>query len=85
MIYADIPKASLDAILGETYEGGTYTLQDELNSLGEDIVHTNFYTLSGSGNASDLNGLVVYTPTYVGVIVHNIFGDLCLIRIKRNP
>lgn len=85
MTYGDIPQDSLDAVLGETYEDGLYTLQNELNLLDEDIIHTNFYTLPGSGNASDLNGLIVYTNTYVGVIVHNIFGDFGLVKLKRNP
>lgn len=85
MTFGDIPKETLNVILGETYEGGNYTLKDELNQLNEDIIWTNFYKLPGTGSATDLNGLTVYTNTYVGIILHGVFGDLCLVQLKRNP
>lgn len=85
MIYGDIPDSTLKIVLGETYEGGTYTLQDELSQLQEDIIHTNVFQLKNRETAHDLQNLTVYTKTYVAVLVNGLLGDLCLISMKRNP
>lgn len=85
MTFGDIPEVSLKTVLGETYEGGDYNLENELNSLGEDIIKTNIMQLPGTGRAIDLSGLTVYTETYVGIIIHGVFGDLTLVKLKRNP
>lgn len=85
MTFGDLPNEILDLALGETYEGGAYTLRDELSTLQEPIVQTNFYHLPGSGKATDLLGLIVYTETYVGVVMEGVFGDLSVIALKRNP
>lgn len=85
MTYGDIPENTLKIVLGETYEGGTYTLEDELNQLQEDIVATNVFQLKNRETAEDLQNLTVYTKTYVGVLVNGLLGDLCLISMKRNP
>lgn len=85
MTYGDIPENTLKIVLGETYEGGTYTLQDELTQLQEDIIATNVFQLKNRQTAEDLQSLTVYTNTYVAVLVNGLFGDLCLISMKRNP
>lgn len=85
MMYGDIPENTLKIVLGETYEGGTYTLQDELTQLQEDIVHTNVFQLKSREKADDLLHLTIYTQNYVAVLINGIFGDLCLISMKRNP
>lgn len=85
MTYGDIPENTLKLVLGETYDGGTYTLQDELTQLQEDIVHTNVFQLKSRDNAHDLQHLTVYTQNYVAVLINGLLGDLCLISMKRNP
>lgn len=85
MKYADIPQAILDTVLGESWPDGAYSLQDELNQLGEDIVSTNFMQLPGTGKIRDLLGLTVYTEKQVGVICEGMFGEFHLLIVKRNP
>lgn len=84
-MFGDLPDTILDLALGETYEGSEYTLRDELSTLQEPIMQTNFFHLPGSGKATDLIGLIVYTETYVGVVIESVFGDLSVIALKRNP
>lgn len=85
MTFGDIPDSALKIVLGESYEGVEYTLQDELTQLQEDIIATNVFQLKHRETSEDLLNLTVYTQNYVGVLITGALGDLCLISIKRNP
>ena len=88
MKYGGIPKKFLDAVLGETYTNGNYTLRDELEQVGEDIISYNIRTYSRESNkscAGQLQFFMAWTKHYVMVMVDGPFGDREIIALPRNP
>lgn len=84
--YAGIPKDVLDIVIGETYGLGEYTLKDELDKWGEDLICQRY----GERESHDMKTKHVdwfhaWTENIALVLVDSMFGDKILLGIDRDP
>jgi hypothetical protein len=85
MTYANIPQELLDIVIREGWDH-TYTLRDELDEVGEDIIKAEFDTHDNeNGTVNKIRSFTAWTNTYVLVLVDSAFGDQVLLNLKRNP
>jgi hypothetical protein len=85
MTYANIPQELLDIVLGEGWQE-TWTLKDQIDEIGEDIITAEFDTHNNeNGTVNKIRSFTAWTATYVLVLVDTAFGDQALISLKRNP
>lgn len=87
--YSGIPNNVLDIVLGETYGLGDYTLKDEIDKFGEDLI-THRYNirikdLGLSDSYSYIEWFHAWSDKHVFVLVDSIFGDRILLSMDRNP
>jgi hypothetical protein len=93
--YAGIPKNILNMVLGETYGLGDYTLKDELDKYGEDIIVAQYnvkeYTVvdesldfEASKSKNFIEWFRAWTKTYAMVMVSSGFGDEVILGIQRD-
>lgn len=79
--YGSIPKKVLDIVVGEAYGCGDYTLKDELNGYGQDIIAYR-YKLHEKGGFEFFHA---WTKDYAMSLVHSLFGDMIILGLNRNP
>lgn len=85
MTYYNIPKKILNIVIGEAYESGTYTLKDELDEVGEDLIYAFYQTVDYADKEKNFKRFTAWTKTYVLVLVDGGFGDQMLLKLPRNP
>lgn len=81
MTFGNLPEEVLNHVIGETYDG-PYSVRDELKYLPEEIVDSIF---RWSDDGKRLNKVVVWTKSFVYVLVDSVFSDQCFIEVPRNP
>jgi hypothetical protein len=85
--YAGIPEEVLNMVLGETYGLGDYTLKDELDKYGEDLIVAQYnvkeYKISDSNPKEYLEWFRAWTKTYAMVMVSSGFGDEVILALQR--
>jgi hypothetical protein len=89
--YAGIPEEILNMVLGETYGLGEYTLKDELDKYGEDLIIAQ-YNVKEYEQSVDENNFIrarhiewfrAWTKTYAMVMVSSGFGDEVILALQR--
>lgn len=80
--YNKIPKKILNIILGEYYSSGDYTLKDELDKYGQDII-AHRYKLNGDKKSFEF--FHAWTKDYAFVLINDLFGDKIVLGLNRNP
>ena len=78
--YANIPKEVLNMVIGESYGLGDYTLKDELDKYGEDIIAAQYTRTSDSGTIAWFRA---WTKTYAMCLVDSMFGDRIILGLNR--
>lgn len=78
--YGGIPKKVLDVVLGESYGCGDYTLKDELNNYGQDIIAHRYKLVEDK-----FEFFHAWTKDYSMSLVHSVFGDMIVLGLNRNP
>lgn len=78
--YSNINKKDLDIVLGNSYFNGDYTLKDELDKYGEDIIFNQY--LVEDGKFTFFNA---WTKNYVFSLVKDLMDDQIILGLKRNP
>jgi hypothetical protein len=82
--YADIPNKVLDLVIGECYGLGDYTLRDELNKYGEDVIAAQYNLKPNFGNGQPyLEWFRAWTKTYSMCMVSSGFGDEVILGLNR--
>jgi hypothetical protein len=84
--YAGIPEEVLNMVLGETYGLGDYTLKDELDKYGEDLIVAQYkvkqYEID-TNRKEFIEWFRAWTKTYAMVMVSSGFGDEVILGIQR--
>ena len=79
--YNGIPKKVLKMVLGESYGFGDYTLKDEIDKYGEDIIaHRYFLT-----EKNEFGYFHAWTKNNALILIDSIFGDRIILGLYRNP
>lgn len=85
MKYHNIPKKVLNIIIGESYESGSYTLKEELDSVGEDLIYSFYELVTYADKEQNFKRFMAWTKTFVLMLVDSGLGDQMLLKIPRNP
>lgn len=82
--YANIETKALNMTIGESYGLGDYTLKDELDKYGEDIIVAQ-YNLRTHEGASEpyLEWFRAWTKSYAMCLISSGFGDEVILGLKR--
>lgn len=84
--YANIESKVLKMTIGESYGLGDYTLQDELDKYGEDIIVAHYNVKSHKGQYGDhkyLEWFRAWTKTYTMCLILSGFGDEVVLGLNR--
>lgn len=84
--YANIEKKALKMVIGECYGLGDYTLKDELDKYGEDIIVAQYNLKSHEGpNGSYpyIEWFRAWTATKAMCMVSSGFGDNVILALER--
>lgn len=82
--YGNIPKDVLKMILGNCYSTGPYTLKDELDKYGEDIIYSQWGVMNYKDKSNKhLSIFRAWTKTYALMIVNDLMDDRIILGIER--
>lgn len=85
--YANIEKKALNMVIGECYGLGDYTLKDELDKYGEDIIVAQ-YNLKSYEGPNDSHHYIewfrAWTKTKTMCMVSSGFGDNVILALDRD-
>lgn len=82
--YFDISDEALSIVIGECYGLGDYTLKDELDKYGQDIIYAIYY-LKDSGHGKYFEFFHAWTKDYALVLIDSPFNDKVILGLTRNP
>lgn len=88
--YGNIPEEVLHIELGQFYNEdlgfSRYTLQNELDTLDEEIIHAEWETgATEDASFPELVNFTAWTENFVAVLTENFCDEPTLIIIPRNP
>jgi hypothetical protein len=84
MKYGNIPKDVLNKVIGECYGLGDYTLKDELDKYGEDIIVAQWnMTKTNRSKVVFIEWFRAWTKTYSLCLISSGFGDECILGLNR--
>lgn len=78
--YNNIPKKVLKIVIGETYGLGDYTVKDEIDKYGQDIIAARWLVERGK-----LMWFHAWTKDYVMALVDTMFNDQVILGLSREP
>lgn len=78
--YAGIPDDVLKMVIGESYGLGDYTVKDELDKYGEDLIFSQHNVRNGQ-----VEWLRAWSKLKVFILINDLFGDKIILGIERNP
>lgn len=82
--YANISKKVLKMVIGESYGMGDYTLKDELDKYGEDIILAQYKLHANEHNGQEsFDWFLAWSKTYAMVLIDTGFGDRCILGLQR--
>lgn len=82
--YAGIPDDVLDLVIGECYGLGDYTLRDELDKWGQDIIVAQYNIKKHEGRKFPyLEWFRAWTKDYSMCLVSSGFGDEVILALVR--
>lgn len=76
--YGKIPKKILNTVIGECYNTGDYTLKDELDKYGEDILAFRY--------TKPLNRITMFqawTKNYTMILIDTFLNDQTILGLLR--
>lgn len=79
--YNKIPKKILNVVLGDDYFNGDYTLKDELDKYGQDII-AHRYKLNEDGSFEFFHA---WSKDHTFCLVYGAFSELLILGLNRNP
>lgn len=81
--YYNIPDNLLNFVVGESYPHGDYTLKDELDKYGEDILFARWDLTSYELGGVQVKWFHAWTKTYSMVLIDSEFGDKMVLGLLR--
>jgi len=77
--YAGIPEDVLNMVIGESYGLGEFTLKDEIDKYGQDLIFARYNVKNG------IEWFQAWTDKLALIMVNDLFDDQILLGIDRNP
>jgi len=82
--YCGIPKEVLNMVVGECYGLGEYTLKDELDKYGEDILAARYAVKEYEHTLTPyIEYFHCWTKTWAMVLIDSVFGDKVVLGLNR--
>jgi hypothetical protein len=82
--YNKIPNEILDMIVGECYGLGEYTLRDEFDKYGEDLLAVQYnIKIADHDKKPYIEWFRAWTKTYALVLIDTPFGDRTILGLER--
>jgi hypothetical protein len=82
MNYGNVPSKVLKLYMGEDYYDGEYTLKQELDRIGQDIIYAEWELTK---DKECIISFTAWTKYFVVIMATGVFGDKNLIYADRNP
>lgn len=85
MKYGNIDKKTLKIVLGEDWPNSKYTLKDELDKYGEDIIFAR-YLIKKNKEGYYFEFFHAWSENYTFTLIQGMLGnEMVLLGLNRNP